>query len=118
MSAGSVLGAIRDLLKPAAAKLEHASLLASDSGDDDTVPATEQRHERRDQEIVRDSCGVRNRRRQRQDTPDVVRPGREHGQPAGAVPVEPAVEVLSQPLEVFLQSGLDLVREVRAGRAV
>ena len=118
MAAGSVLGAVRDLLKPAAAKLEDASLLASDSGDDHTVPATEQRHERRDQEVVRDSCGVRNRRRQRQDTPDVVRPSRKHGQPAGAVPVERAVEVLDQPLEVFLQSGLDLVREVGAGRAV
>ena len=118
VAAGCVLRAVRDLLEPAAAKLEHTSLLAADRSDDHAVPASEQRHERRDQEVVRDARGVGHRGREREHAPDVVRPGREHGQPAGAVPVELAVEVLVEPLEVFLQPALDLVREIGARRAV
>ena len=90
----------------------------SDDGDEGAVPAPEQRHERREQEVVGDARRVGHGRRQREDAPDVVQPGREHGEPVGAVPVELAVEEPLEPLEVGLQPAAHLVREIGPRRAV
>ena len=86
--------------------------------DDDAVPASEQRNERRDQKVVGDPRGVGNRGRQRQHAPDVVRPRGEHGQPRAPSRSNAPSKYCVEPLEVFLQPALDLVREIGARRTV
>ena len=113
-----VLRPVGDRLQAAVPERQHASLLAADDGDERAVSAPEQRHERRQQEVVGDARRVGHRRRQREHAPDVVRPGREHREPVRAVPVELAVEELLEPLEVGLQPAAHLVGEVGPRRAV
>ena len=52
--AGSLLGAVGDLLKPAGAEREQAALFAADDGDERPVAAAEQGNEGGEQEVVRD----------------------------------------------------------------
>ena len=113
-----LLGPVGDLLEAPAAEREHAALLAADDGDDRSVPASDQRHERAEQEVVRHAGRVGDLPGQREHAPDVVEAGREHGKPVRAVTVELLVEVLPEPIEVRLQSGLDLVREIGTGCTV
>ena len=112
------LGPVGDLLEAAAPEREHAPLLAPDDGDDRAVAPSDQRDERAEQEIVGDAGRVGDLPRQREHAPDVVQAGREHGEPAGAVTIELPVEVLREPLEIRLEAGLDLVREIGTGGAV
>jgi hypothetical protein len=107
-----LLGAVRDLRELAATQREHASLLAADDGDDRTVAATDQRHERAEQEVIGDASRVCDLPGKREHTPDVVRACSEDREAMRAVPVELLAEVAAEPVEVGLQPRFGLVRKI------
>ena len=112
MLARRLLGAVRDLRELAAPQREHASLLAADDGDDCAVAAADQRHERAEQEVIRDSSRVCDLPGKREHAPDVVRACSEDREAMRAVPVELLAEVATEPVEVGLQPRFGLVREI------
>ena len=101
-----------DLVQPAGTETVQLSLLASDDRDDRSFSAAHERDERREVEVVPDLRAVADGLRQRQRPPEVVEPGREDGEPLGAVPVEVVVEPVPDPVEVGLEGGPLLVGQV------
>ena len=113
-----LLGDVGESLEAPAPEREDAALLAADDRDEGAVALAEQRDERRKQEVVGNARRVGDRRGQAQDAPDVVEPGREEREPVGAVAVELALEEPLHPLEVGLQAGSHLMRQVGTRGAV
>ena len=101
-----------DLFQPSAAQPVELTLLATDDGHDRPVSPSDQRRERRKEEVTSDLRAVVDRRRQGERPPRVVEPGREHGEPLRAVSLEIVVEPLRDPLEVGLEAHALLVGQV------
>ena len=101
--AGNLVAAVDDLVEPARAQPEELAALAPDEGDDRALAAADERHERRDVELLADVDPSGTARSERDRPPDVVKACGEDGQPLRAVAIELVREALADTLEVLLE---------------
>ena len=111
VAAGHLFGAVGDLVEPPCVQPEEVSALTADDGDERTVAAAHERHERRKVELASDVDAVRHGLDQRSRPPHVVEARREHREAARAVAVELVGEPLADSLEVLSQPDALVVRQ-------
>src|SRR4051812_8027487 len=114
VATGGLLRVVADLLEASRAQPKELALFAADDGDDRSVCACDDRHERRQVELVADIEPIWHRLRQRQRRPEVVEARGEDDYALGAVTLEVVVEPAGDALEVGLERGALLVRQVLA----
>jgi hypothetical protein len=118
MLARLLLEVVHELLEPPASELEELAALSPHDDEQSTLAAADERHERREIELPPHLGVIGYRFGQGQRAPDVVEAVGEDGEAVRPLSRELAVEEITNPLEVGLQSLALIVIQVAAIGAI